>query len=125
MGEHLHFGALGAMPSVQIKDVPEETHRLLRERAARAHQSLQEYLGSRLIVDAQQATLDEVFDRIATRRGGSLPFSEAANLPLRWASHHPFLRRIWELQHSVRAYGVAYVALAEALKVPLVTADAR
>ncbi|MGH3595358.1 MAG: FitA-like ribbon-helix-helix domain-containing protein, partial [Mycobacterium sp.] len=32
------------MPSVQIKDVPENVHRVLRERAARAHQSLQEYL---------------------------------------------------------------------------------
>ncbi|WP_420891120.1 FitA-like ribbon-helix-helix domain-containing protein, partial [Mycobacterium persicum] len=46
------------MPSVQIKDVPEDTHRVLRERAARAHQSLQEYLRSRLIADANQPTLD-------------------------------------------------------------------
>jgi len=67
------------MPSVQIKDVPEETHRVLRERAARAHQSLQEYLRSRLIADARQPTLDEVFDRIATRRGGRVRFSTAAN----------------------------------------------
>jgi antitoxin FitA len=67
------------MSSVQIKDVPEETHRVLRERAARAHQSLQEYLRSRLIADAGQATLDEVFDRIATRHGGKLTFKTAAN----------------------------------------------
>ena len=32
------------MPSVQIKDVPEGTHAVLRQRAAAAHQSLQEYL---------------------------------------------------------------------------------
>jgi len=32
------------MPSVQIKDVPEQTHAVLRQRAAAAHQSLQEYL---------------------------------------------------------------------------------
>ena len=51
------------MPSVQIKDVPDDTHRVLRERAARAHQSLQEYLRSRLIADANQPTLEEVFDR--------------------------------------------------------------
>ena len=38
------------MTSVQIKDVPEETHRVLRRRAAEAHQSLQEYLRSRLDV---------------------------------------------------------------------------
>ena len=67
------------MPSVQIKDVPEETHRVLRERAARAHQSLQEYLLSRLIADARQLTLDEVFDRVATRRGGKVTFSAAVS----------------------------------------------
>jgi plasmid stability protein len=65
------------MPSVQIKDVPEVTHRILRERAARAHQSLQEYLRARLIADASQPTLDEVLDRVAARRGGSVSFRAA------------------------------------------------
>lgn len=65
------------MPSVQIKDVPEDTHRVLRERAARAHQSLQEYLRSRLIADASQPTLDEVLDRAAARRGGRVSFDAA------------------------------------------------
>jgi antitoxin FitA len=67
------------MPSVQIKDVPEDTHRILRERAARAHQSLQEYLLSRLIADASQPTLDEVLDRVAARHGGSVSFSSAVS----------------------------------------------
>jgi antitoxin FitA len=66
------------MPSVQIKDVPEDTHRVLRERAARAHQSLQEYLRSRLIADAKQPTLDEVLDRVGARRGGRVSFKAAA-----------------------------------------------
>jgi hypothetical protein len=66
------------MPSVLIKDVPEATHRVLRERAARAHQSLQEYLLSRLIADGNQPTLDEVFDRVAARRGGRVTFDAAA-----------------------------------------------
>ena len=48
------------MPSVQIKDVPEDTHRVLRELAAPAHQSLQEYLRSKLVADASQPTLEEV-----------------------------------------------------------------
>ena len=69
----------GAMPSVQIKDVPDDTHRVLRERAARAHQSLQEYLRSRLIADANQPTLDEVFDRVATRNGGKVSFTDAVS----------------------------------------------
>lgn len=67
----------GAMPSAQIKNVPEDTHRVLRERAARAHQSLQEYLRSRLIADASQPTVDELFDRVATRHGGRVSFSAA------------------------------------------------
>jgi plasmid stability protein len=65
------------MTSVQIKDVPEETHAVLRERAARAHQSLQEYLRSRLIEEAAMPTVEEVLERAGSRSGGSLPFSAA------------------------------------------------
>lgn len=65
----------GAMTSVQIKDVPEETHAVLRQRAARAHQSLQEYLRSRLIAEASMPTLDEVLERAAHRSGGELSLS--------------------------------------------------
>ncbi|MGD0065533.1 MAG: hypothetical protein ABSB76_19075 [Streptosporangiaceae bacterium] len=65
------------MPSVQIKDVPERTHAVLRQRAAAAHQSLQEYLRTRLIEEADQPTLDEVLDRAAGRSGGSVPLREA------------------------------------------------
>ncbi|MGI8645859.1 MAG: FitA-like ribbon-helix-helix domain-containing protein [Nocardioides sp.] len=59
------------MVSVQIKDVPDETHTVLRQRAARSHQSLQEYLRSRLIAEAAQPTLEEVLDRIDGRADGS------------------------------------------------------
>jgi antitoxin FitA len=65
------------MPSIQIKDVPEETHAVLRRRAAAAHQSLQEYLRSRLIDEASSPTVDEVLDRAGGRAGGSLGFSTA------------------------------------------------
>jgi plasmid stability protein len=65
------------MPSVQIKDVPEETHAVLRRRAAAAHQSLQEYLRSRLIAEAREPTVDEVLDRAGGRAGGSLSFEAA------------------------------------------------
>jgi antitoxin FitA len=66
------------MPSVQIKDVPDDTHRVLRERAARAHQSLQEYLRSRLIDEANQPTVEEVMERVAARSGGRVSFGAAA-----------------------------------------------
>lgn len=65
------------MPSIQIKDVPEETHAILRRRAAAAHQSLQEYLRSRLIDEARAPTLDEVLDRAGGRAGGSTSFAAA------------------------------------------------
>jgi antitoxin FitA len=67
----------GAMPSVQIKDVPEETHAVLRRRAAAAHQSLQEYLRARLIAEASEPTLDEVLDRAGGRSGGAVPLKSA------------------------------------------------
>jgi hypothetical protein len=65
------------MPSVQIKDVPEETHRVLRERAAAAHQSLQEYLRSRLIEETSRPTVDEVLARVGGHSGGHAGFEEA------------------------------------------------
>ena len=65
------------MPSVQIKDVPDETHAVLRQRAAAAHQSLQEYLRGRLIEEASQPTLDEVLDRAGGRSGGTVPIKTA------------------------------------------------
>lgn len=58
------------MPSVQIKDVPEFTHAVLRRRAAQAHQSLQEYLLTRLVDEAARPTLDEILDRAGSRAGG-------------------------------------------------------
>lgn len=67
----------GAMPSVQIKDVPEQTHAVLRRRAAAAHQSLQEYLRGRLIEEASEPTLEEVLDRAGGRSGGAVPLRDA------------------------------------------------
>ncbi len=67
------------MPSVQIKDVPEHTHAVLRRRAAAAHQSLQEYLRMRLIEEADTPTVDEVLERAGGRAGGRVPLSVAAD----------------------------------------------
>ena len=67
------------MPSVQIKDVPDETHAVLRRRAAAAHQSLQEYLLAKLIEEAGRPTLDEVLDRAGGRAGGAISFKASAS----------------------------------------------
>lgn len=65
------------MPSVQIKNVPDDVHRELRRRAAANSQSLQEYLLTVLVEQARQADLDEILDRIDTLSGGSVPLSFA------------------------------------------------
>lgn len=50
--------------------------------------------------------------------------AEVASFPaLRW-DHGPLLPRVWELR-DLTEYDAAYVALAEALGVALITADAR
>lgn len=41
------------------------------------------------------------------------------------SSHRPLLTRAWDLQATVRGWDAVYVALAEALRVPLITRDAR
>lgn len=66
------------MPSIQVKDVPEDVHATLRRRAAIAGQSLQEYLLARLVEDAQTPTLDELLDRAGGRAGGRARFKAAA-----------------------------------------------
>ncbi len=63
------------MPSIQVKDVPSETHAVLRRRAAAAHQSLQEYLRARLVEEASTPTVEEIMERAGGRAGGAAPFA--------------------------------------------------
>ena len=58
------------MPSIQVKDVPDEVHATLRRRAASVGMSLQEYLLARLVEDATTPTLDELLDGAGQRAGG-------------------------------------------------------
>jgi len=51
--------------------------------------------------------------------------SMLATIDLIRTPHAPLMRRVWELRENVTPYDAAYVALAEALAAPLVTADAR
>lgn len=68
------------MPSIQVKDVPEEVHAVLRRRAAEAGQSLQEYLLARLREDAETQTIEEVLARIEHRSGGKVGLEMSARL---------------------------------------------
>ena len=66
-----------AVPSIQVKDVPDEVHATLRSRAAATGMSLQEYLLARLEDDANTPTLAEVLDRAGGRAGGRVPLDSA------------------------------------------------
>jgi predicted nucleic acid-binding protein len=63
--------------------------------------------------------------KVMPARRAASAVEDLAELPLRRSSHRSFLQRIWELRHVITPYDAAYVALAEALDVVLVTADAR
>jgi antitoxin FitA len=67
------------MPSIQIKNVPPDVHRVLRRRAGEAGQSLQEYLLAWLEAEARAPTLEEVLERAGGRAGGSVSLSDAAD----------------------------------------------
>jgi predicted nucleic acid-binding protein len=58
-------------------------------------------------------------------RRADLARQDLADLPLRRAAHDALLDRCWQLRHNMTIYDAAYVALAEALDVPLVTSDRR
>lgn len=46
-------------------------------------------------------------------------------LPLEVFSFDPFADRIWQLRHTITSYDAWYIAIAEALKLPLATLDQR
>lgn len=67
-----HRRYAGAMATIQIKNVPEDAHVVLRQRAAAAGQSLQEYMLTWIERATSRPTVNEVLERIGHRSGGSL-----------------------------------------------------
>ncbi|MGH8886289.1 MAG: FitA-like ribbon-helix-helix domain-containing protein [Egibacteraceae bacterium] len=66
------------MKSIQVRAVSEETHAVLRRRAAEAGMSLQEYLRALLDDVAARPTVREVLARAGGRAGGQVGFVAAA-----------------------------------------------
>lgn len=68
------------MPSIQIKNVPPDVHRVLKRRAAEEGMSLQEYLLMKLTDEARQPTPKEFWERVGQRTGGRMSLREAVDL---------------------------------------------
>ncbi len=58
-------------------------------------------------------------------RRAAFALDDLARLALRRVAHVPLLHRVWELRDNLTPYDAAYVALAEVLHAPLLTADGR
>lgn len=67
----------------------------------------------------------QVQARVVDGRRAALALADLAAMPLQRAPHQPLLARCWELRDNLTIYDAAYVALAEALDVTLLTADGR
>jgi plasmid stability protein len=66
------------MANLLVRDVPEDVHTALQQRAERQGQSLQQYLSGELARLAARPTTEELFDRIERRRGGRVGLKQAA-----------------------------------------------
>lgn len=58
-------------------------------------------------------------------RRARLAVEDLAALPARRAPHRPLLPRCWELRDNLTIYDAAYVALAEAMSITLLSGDQR
>jgi len=55
----------------------------------------------------------------------ALAYADLADLTIEFVPYEPFANRVWELRRNVTPYDGWYVALAEALSVPMATLDVR
>lgn len=58
-------------------------------------------------------------------RRAQLALDDLRSLRMQRLPHTPLLGRCWELRHNLTVYDAAYVALAEIMGLPLLTADRR
>ena len=84
--------------------------------------------GSSHAPDLARAEATNIFRRLERANLITTPEANAAQddlmeLDIDLFTFEPFADRIWELRHNVTSYDAWYVALAEALKIPLATLD--
>jgi predicted nucleic acid-binding protein len=92
----------------------------------------EEILASATLVAPELAKVEaaNVLRRLERDRRISTPeangaYDDLLQLGVEWFSFEPFAARIWQLRNNVSCYDAWYVALAEALDLPLATMDAR
>ena len=90
----------------------------------------EEVLGSGLLLGPElvRAEATNIFRRLERARLIATPEANAAQddlmqLDIELFPFEPFAGRIWELRHNVTSYDAWYVAIAEALNLPLATLD--
>jgi predicted nucleic acid-binding protein len=84
--------------------------------------------GSLHAPELARAEATNIFRRLERAKLITTPEANAAqddlmDLDIDLFPFEPFADRIWELRHNVTSYDAWYVALAEALKLPLATLD--
>jgi len=67
------------MSTLQVRDIPEETRRVLKRRAAVAGMSLSDYVRTELAQLAARPTLEELTERVRMR-GAATPDTPAADV---------------------------------------------
>ncbi len=67
------------MPNILVRDLPDDVHAAVQRNARARHQSLQQYLTAELRRVVERQRLDDVLDRIETRRGGSVGLTRAVD----------------------------------------------
>jgi predicted nucleic acid-binding protein len=84
--------------------------------------------GLLLAPELVRAEATDIFRRLERAKLITTPEANAAQddlmqLDIELFPFEPFAGRIWELRHNVTSYDAWYVAIAEALKLPLATLD--
>ena len=76
-------------------------------------------------VEVTQKLRRDVIRGSVTASDADVAMGDLARLPIDLYPFEPVAQRVWELRDTVSAYDAWYVALAEALDVPLATLDTR
>ncbi|MGB7448653.1 MAG: hypothetical protein WA892_05945 [Ornithinimicrobium sp.] len=66
------------MPNVLVRDLPDDVHAALQQKAAQHHQSLQQYLTAELRHLADRRQISDVLEDIETLHGGRVGLRQAS-----------------------------------------------